>query len=211
MGDPDALEIDNNLTSGNMICFANQPAVQFGDGGSAPNLVGGFGIGECGFNVVVPNPAPEAGEGPGVPEHIAVSTRSLATYSGTHTQTSGKTLVFGKTKSHDKLLGEKNKDVLAGSGLAGAVKEQLLATVFPGGSESFAAQDTCTCSFDGQSGTVVIRAYGTASSSGVSGIFLVVSGGAGSGGLATLAGYGTFSSAGQPEGTLSLVENLRIT
>jgi hypothetical protein len=212
MGDPDALEINNNLISGSMVCFGNQPAVQYGDGGSAPNMVGGFGIGECGFNVVVPNPAPEAGEGPGVPEHIAVSTWSLATYSGTHTQTSGKSFVFGKTKSHDKIIGEKNKVVLAGSGLTGAVKEKVLVTAFPGGNQSFTAVDKCTCSFDGQSGTVSLRAYGTTSSTGVtSGTFLVTSGGTGSGGLATLAGYGTFSNAGQPAGTLSLVEHLRIT
>ena len=212
MGDPNAMGIVNNLIGGNMICFGNQPAVQYGSTGAAPNLVGGFGIGECGFNVVVPNPAPEAGEGPGVPEHIAVSTASLANYSGTHTQTSGESLVFGKTKSHDKIVGEKNKDVLAGSGLTGTVKEKVLATVFPGGDQAFNAIDKCTCSFDGQSGTVGIRAYGTTSSSGVTtGTFLVITGGPGSGGLATLSGYGTFSNAGQPAGTLSLAEYLRIT
>src|SRR5271170_3616487 len=63
MGDPDALEIANNLVSGSMICLKNTPAVQFGDSGAAPNLVGAFAIGECGFNVVLPNPAPEADQG----------------------------------------------------------------------------------------------------------------------------------------------------
>ena len=40
---------------------------------------------------------------------------------------------------------------------------------------------------------------------------MVTSGGAGNGGLSTLAGYGTFSSFGQPAGTLRLVEHLGIT
>jgi hypothetical protein len=34
-----------------MTCLKNDPAVQYGDSGAAPNLVGGLGIGECGFNV----------------------------------------------------------------------------------------------------------------------------------------------------------------
>jgi hypothetical protein len=68
------------------------------------------------------------------------------------------------------------------------------------------------CSFDGQSGSTTIRAYGTASPNGViNGTFLVTSGGASNGGLGTLAGYGTFSSEGQPAGTLALVEHLKIT
>lgn len=212
MGDPDALEIDNNLISGNMICFANQPAVQYGDSGSAPNIVGGIGLGECGFNVVLPNPAPEAGEGPGVPEHIAVSTWSLGTYSGSHIITSSRSFVFGVTKSGDEIVGQKNKVSLAGFGLTGPVKEKVLATAYPDGDQSFNAIDTCTCSFDGQSGTVAIRAYGTTSASGLTtGTFLVISGGTGGGGLATLAGYGTFTSAGQPDETLSTVAYLRIT
>jgi hypothetical protein len=59
---------------------------------------------------------------------------------------------------------------------------------------------------------VAIRAYGTASPSGVlSGTFLISSGGGSVGTLSTLAGYGTFSSWGQPAGTLGLVEHLKIT
>ena len=54
--------------------------------------------------------------------------------------------------------------------------------------------------------------HGTTSASGrTRGTFLVISGGTASGALGTLAGYGTFSSRGQPAGTLRLVEHLRIT
>ena len=57
-----------------------------------------------------------------------------------------------------------------------------------------------------------MRFYGTSTRNGFThGTFLVTSGGTVNGGLATLAGWGTFSSAGQPAGTWSLVEHLRIT
>jgi hypothetical protein len=81
------------------------------------------------------------------------------------------------------------------------------------GSSTFTAIDNCSCSFDGQSGSVTIRAYGTTSASGATrGTFVVVSGGGPSGGdLSTLAGYGTFSSWGEPAGSLRLVEHLRIS
>lgn len=85
MGDPDAMEVGNNLIGGGMVCFNNTPQVQFGDGGSAPNIVSGYAAGECGFDVTVPNPAPEAGEGTGILEHISVSTSSLQTYYDTYT------------------------------------------------------------------------------------------------------------------------------
>jgi len=209
MGDPDAMEIDNNLIGRDMLCFGNLPAVQYGDSGAAPNMVRGFGLGECGFNVLVPNPAPEAGEGPGIPEHIAVGTGSLGNYSGTLTQRSTESFVFGTTESNETLVGESNTDVLAGTGLTGPVSEGIFGTVRPDGSESFYADDTCTCSFDGQSGTVTILAKGRTSVSGLStGTFLIISG---TNGLATLAGYGSFSNFGQPAGTVSFVEHLSIT
>ena len=63
MGDPDAMEVMSNAVGRNLSCFANLPAVQFGDGGGAPNVVGGFGLGECAFNVTPLNPAAEAGGG----------------------------------------------------------------------------------------------------------------------------------------------------
>jgi hypothetical protein len=197
--------------------------------------VGGIGIGQCGFNVLQPNPAPEAlaQDTPPqtctpttcIPEHIAVSKWSLATYQGTHTQ-SGPTqtsLSLGTTASGDTLAAEVNNIVLGGNGLTGtetydpsqplgSTGEAVAVTTYPNGSESFTAFDNCACTFEGQSGTVSIRAYGTVSPNGsTSGTFLITSGGASSGGLATLAGYGTFSNWGQPAGTLGLVEHLKIT
>ncbi len=229
MGDPDALEMGNNLVDGNLTCLANMPAVQFGDGGSAPNVVGGFGLGECGFKVKILNPASEAMAGTGVSEHIAVSSWSLAKSYGTHIQISNVvSLPLGTTESGDSIAAQLNNVMFAGSGLTGTLTavyppttsaplgstgEAVLATVHGDGSESFTAIDNCDCSFDGQSGAVTIRAYGTSSANGViKGTFLVVSGGASvGGGLDTLAGYGTFSSWGQPAGSLRLVEHLKIT
>ncbi|MFZ0667589.1 MAG: hypothetical protein WAM97_17705 [Acidimicrobiales bacterium] len=64
----------------------------------------------------MPNPAPEVGVGAGIPEHIAVSTKSLKPYPGTHTVTSNKSIVFGQTGSGDTLVGEKSDVVLAETG-----------------------------------------------------------------------------------------------
>jgi hypothetical protein len=225
MGDPDAMEIDNNLVGGTMTCLDNRPAVQFGDSGSAPNLVGRFGIGECGFNVVLPNPAPEAQQGPGIPEHIAVSTRSLGRYRETHKSTTVTVLPPVKTEAGDTLITELNDFVLTGTGITGTGTvnpslppgqsgEELITTVYPDGSGSFETLDNCTCSFEGQTGPVTIRSYGTSAPNGaVQGTFLIVSGGAGHGGLSTLAGWGRFSSFGKPANfmTVRIVEYLRIT
>jgi hypothetical protein len=244
MADPDAMEVGSNLINGNMTCFGNSAGgvatVQFGDGGAAPNLVGGWAAGQCGFNVQVLNPAPEAlaQETPPqtctsttcIPEHISVSTHALGNYYGTHTQVgpSLDTLSLGVTESGNTLGAELNNVVFSGTGLTGAVTavypptttdplgstgETVITAVHPDGSESFQADDACAvCSFDGQSGSTSIRAYGTVSPNGaIAGTFLVTSGGAASGGLATLAGYGSFSSWGQPAGTLGLVEHLKIT
>jgi hypothetical protein len=87
----------------------------------------------------------------------------------------------------------------------------FLATVHRDGSTSFFVNDVCTCSFQGHSGTVTIRATGTTSADGslTRGTFVVAGA---DGGLATLAGNGTFSSVGQPNpDNLGLVEHLRIT
>ena len=190
LGDPDGSEIGNNLVNGNLACSGNSPAAQFGDSGAAPNIVGGYAIGECGFNVVLPNPAPEAGQGPGTPEHISVSTWSLKTYRGTHTETNVTSLPNVTTSSGDTIAAALNDFALAGTGLTGtgtlnptappgSTGEAVLATVYPNGSESFTAYDTCdSCSFDGQSGAISIRAYGTTSANGfTSGTFLITSGG----------------------------------
>jgi hypothetical protein len=227
MSDPDALEVSKNVIGGDMTCFNNLPAVQFGEGGT-PNIVGGHGSGECGFDVVLPNPAPEAMLGSGVNTNISVSRWSLGTYEGTHTQIGASVaLPIGTpnvTASGDTLSGQSNTDVLAGDGLTGAITpvpgsppgqagETVAATTHADGSNSFEAFDSCACSFDGQSGTVSIVAYGTTSSSGwTHGTFIVAgvspTAPATTTGLATLAGYGTFWGSG---GTLQLVEHLSIT
>jgi len=46
-GEPDSSEIVTNTILGNVICFGNNPAPQFGDSGGSPNIVGGFDIGQC--------------------------------------------------------------------------------------------------------------------------------------------------------------------
>ncbi len=226
--DPDGMEIGSNLVGGNLACQSNLPAVQFGDSAAAPNTVGGFAFGQCGFNVVLPNPAPESMEGTGIPEHITVSAWSLGTYFGAHTQVGPSIPIpLGSpnvTESGNTLVAEFNNVVLHGSGLTGSITvvpggppgqngETVVASVSPDGSEAFEAFDDCTCSFQGQSGPVSITAYGTTSANGVTnGTFLITSGGATvGGGLDTLAGYGSFSSWGQPQGTLGLVEHLAIT
>ena len=231
LGDPDGSEVANNLVSGNMSCSGNVPAVQFGDSGAAPNIVGGFASGECGFNVVLPNPAPEAGEAPGTPEHISVGTWSLKTYRGVHTETNVTSLPSVTTSSGDTIAAALNNFALTGTGLTGtgtldpsappaSTGEAVLATVYPNGNESFTAYDTCdSCSFDGESGAISVRAYGTTSRNGfTTGTFLITSGGPlvvgptgpgpSTGGLATLAGYGTFFGSGS---TLRIIEHLRIT
>ena len=59
MADPDAMEILANRVHGSIACFANSPAVQYGDSASSPNQVKRHAFGECGFNVLKPNPAPD--------------------------------------------------------------------------------------------------------------------------------------------------------
>jgi hypothetical protein len=68
--DPDAGEVGTNTVSGNLICQGNSPAVQFGDSGAAPNLVHGNAIGQCGFNVILPDPY----YGDGGPQPISIKT-----------------------------------------------------------------------------------------------------------------------------------------
>ena len=58
MADPDANEALANVIHGSIACFANSPAVQYGDSGSSPNQVRRHAFGECAFNVRQPNPAP---------------------------------------------------------------------------------------------------------------------------------------------------------
>jgi hypothetical protein len=59
-GDPDADEVNSNLVHGSMKCFANTPAVQFGDGvGAMSNKVADKASGECGFKVKLHNTVPK--------------------------------------------------------------------------------------------------------------------------------------------------------
>jgi len=132
-------------------------------------------------------------------------------------------LDLGTTASGAELLVALNNDILTGAGLRGAITvvpnsplgstgEAVAITVHPNGSQSFIAFDKCQCHFDGHTGLVAIEAYGTTSADGATyGMFLVTSGGPMGGGLGTLAGYGTFSSNGEPAGTLRLIEHLRLT
>jgi len=225
MGDPDAMEIAENLVSQSTICFNDLPAVQFGDSGAAPSVVSGQGAGECGFNVQQLNPAAAAGEGPGVLEPIAVSSWSMGTYQGAHVETSGSgNIPFGTTSSGDQIVGEQNTSTLAGNGLVGTIGatcapgggpgtspcENVLGTILPNGTEPFYVVDNCECSFGGQTGLVTILGQGTAWANGqTSGTFMIISSGPAADGLTTIAGYGTFSSSGQPAGTLRLVEHLK--
>jgi len=59
--DPDAAEVGTNTVLGNLICQGNSPAVQFGDSGAAPNVVHGNAIGQCGFDVFMPDPGYDGG------------------------------------------------------------------------------------------------------------------------------------------------------
>ena len=67
MADPDAMEIVTNTVRGNLSCYRNSPAVQFGDSFGAPNIVHGWAAGQCGFKVRKPDPAPN-----GPLRHISV-------------------------------------------------------------------------------------------------------------------------------------------
>jgi hypothetical protein len=220
MGDPDAMEIGNNLIRRNLTCTGNRPAPQFGDGASA-DLVGGFASGQCGFDVVLPNPAPGSVPPGGIDQHFVVSTQALQTFSGSITSTPAASLPPVTTSQGDQLRADLFNFTLAGSGLTGSgtvdptqppgsTGEAELSTVFPNGSSAFTAFLNCDCSFGGQTGPVTIRIYGTTSRKGFTkGTFLITSGGGPAPGvLSTLVGYGKFSGSGE---TLQLIEHLAIT
>ncbi len=54
--DPDAMETLTNTIAGNLICSGNDPVVHYGDSGASPNVVAGYGTGECAFGVTQPSP-----------------------------------------------------------------------------------------------------------------------------------------------------------
>jgi hypothetical protein len=57
--DPDASEVHTNVVGRDMSCSGNSPAVQYGDAiNGGPNQVRRNATGECGFGVLLPNPAP---------------------------------------------------------------------------------------------------------------------------------------------------------
>ncbi len=55
--DPDAMEIVSNTVHGNLICWRNNPKVQFGDSRGTPNRVGRRALLECSFHKILPNPS----------------------------------------------------------------------------------------------------------------------------------------------------------
>ncbi len=63
--DPDADEVISNTIEGNMVCYGNSPAVQFGDSHGVPNEVRGLALGECAFTTTQPNPAANLATTPG--------------------------------------------------------------------------------------------------------------------------------------------------
>ncbi len=230
MGDPDAMEIGNNLVGEDLTCFKNAPAPQFGDGASS-DLVGGRASGQCGFNVILHNPSAQAiasngATGVGVLQHFAVSTSQLKTFVGTHTATLVASVPSVTTEAGNILNAQIFNFTLAGKGLVGtgtfppggspgqSPGEAVLSTTFPNGSATFTAFDTCDkCRFAGQKGSVSLRAYGTTTKKGfTSGTFLITSNGtilptatSPVPGLATLVGYGNFWGSGA---TLHVVEHL---
>jgi hypothetical protein len=218
--DPDGNEMTTNRVGGSLICQSNLPAVQFGDSGGSPNIVGGHATGQCGFTVILPKTPPE-GPTPVTQTHITIPASNLSTFVGVHTQIRNvQSLPPVTTVAGDTLAVDINNVVLAGRGLTGPITfnrnappgsftgETVFTTVHPDGSQSFTALDVCACTFHGRSGTVQIEATGTSTAKGFTvGTFVIRAAG---GGLARLAGWGTFSSAHQPEGSLVVVEHLEI-
>jgi hypothetical protein len=72
MADPDAGEVLQNTVQRDIFCVANSPSVQFGDSGASPNVVGRHAFGECGFDVISPDPNYPNGNGTGGPQPISV-------------------------------------------------------------------------------------------------------------------------------------------
>ncbi len=219
--DPDGNEIATNRTGGNMVCLSDLPAVQFGDSGGSPNIVGHRAVGQCGFNVLQPKTPSEAST-PVTQTHLTVPASRLRTFIGVHTQIANvQSLPPVTTTSGDTLTVDINNVVLAGRGLTGPITfdptapqgtftgETVFSTNHPNGSSSFTALDICSCKFRGHTGSVAIEAYGTTTAKGfTTGHFVIRYA---EGGLATLAGWGTFTSAHQPAGSLLVVEHLAIT
>ena len=230
-GDPDAMEIGNNLVFGNLGCWDNSPAPQFGDG-AAPDLVNRHALGQCSYKVVLANPSAEAiamngGTGFGVQEHFVVPMRSLSTSTGTRTVTNVGTIPSYPitTSSGASIFANLDDFTLTGGGLTGtadytggqpgsAPGSAQLGVAQPSGWSSFISYDACaSCTFDGQTGGVTLRTYGVGYPGGhTQGVFIITSSGTVLASasdpippLATLCGWGTFSGSGD---TVTLVEHL---
>lgn len=52
---PDSNEVATNTVGGDLACFGNSPAIQFGDSGGAPNVVSGHAFGQCAFGLDLPD------------------------------------------------------------------------------------------------------------------------------------------------------------
>lgn len=230
-GDPDAMEIGNNLIWGDLGCWKNSPAPQFGEG-AAPEIVKGWAGGQCSFDTVLQNPSAEGitamgKTGVGISEHFVVSLHSLMKSKGTRTTTTVSSLPgYPITTSAGDSIGAVLSDfTLTGSGLTGTANytggppgqapgDAALTTKYASGWTHGVYYDACaSCTFDGQTGLFSARYYVTQSPSGnASGFFLVTSSGTilpSSSNpvppLATLVGWGTFSGTGS---SLTLTEHL---
>jgi hypothetical protein len=60
LADPDGNEVNSNTVHRSLVCRRNRPAIQYGDGDGFPNRVGRHARGQCGFGVILPDPAPDA-------------------------------------------------------------------------------------------------------------------------------------------------------
>ena len=79
LADPDAMETFTDHVQGNMICTGNSPPVHYGDSSGSPNIVTGFGAGECGFGVLQPDPGPPVSP-LGPPRHVTVQSTTQPGY-----------------------------------------------------------------------------------------------------------------------------------
>jgi hypothetical protein len=80
--DPDADELMTNTVSGNLLCADDTPEIQYGDSHGSPNVVGGYGSGQCSFSAMQPNPAPVAGAGGNKAGPLAHISKPTATSPG---------------------------------------------------------------------------------------------------------------------------------
>ena len=137
MGDPVAMEIGSNVINGNMACFANSEGgtagVQFGDGGAAPSIAGGLGLGQCGSACCSSTPRQERWRwrsptpAPPPPASPNTSRSASGAWGPTRARTSRRTkpgdAAHRDDRSGDQLAAEVNNVVFSsGSGLTGTAR-----------------------------------------------------------------------------------------